>query len=110
MEAVSRRPHCRWSVTRELRRIDLFRYRWMLDGKSWNVEIELARLQFPRVCLRDAFKSGRLFSSLEYRAPLRHFPMESFREWNNSLLPSVSTERSILKKKEKLVYRRKKIS
>lgn len=43
----------------------------MLNGKWWSVEIVFGRLQFPRMCLRDAFKSGCLFLSLEYRAKSR---------------------------------------
>lgn len=48
----------------------------MLNGKWWSVEIVFGRLQFPRMCLRDAFKSGCLFLSLEYRAKSRDFPHE----------------------------------
>lgn len=46
----------------------------MLNGKWWSVEIVFGQLQFPRMCLRDAFKSGCLFLSLEYRAKSRDFP------------------------------------
>lgn len=54
--------HCRSSVARELRRIDLFRW-WMLNGKSRNIEIEFTSngFNFPYMSPRslDTVKSGR---------------------------------------------------